>query len=87
MEKRNCSQWDYHRKNGLWPPLFQIEVLAGLAALVFSLPGLSWAPTQHAEFFSGKMEVTLAEIQDLQRLAQSVDEPWRKQKHIPFACG
>ena len=46
-----------------------------LAALVFSLPGLSWAPTPHAEFFSGKMEVTLAEIQDLQRLAQSVDEP------------
>ena len=37
-----------------------------LAALIFSLPNLDWNhPTDHCEFFSGKMSVTLGELQDM----------------------
>ena len=38
------------------------EVLALLAALMFSLP-LSFEPLDHVELFSGKMAVTYAEMQ------------------------
>lgn len=34
-----------------------------MAGLIFALPGLPWDATQHCELFSGKMAVTLAEMQ------------------------
>lgn len=44
-----------------WLP-FPKKVAAVLAALVFALPNLAWDTTQHCEFFSGKMALTLAEM-------------------------
>ncbi|CAJ1360896.1 unnamed protein product [Effrenium voratum] len=41
-----------------------------LAALIFSLPNLDWNhPTDHCEFFSGKMSVTLGELQENRKCA------------------
>ena len=40
------------------------QIVAVLAGLIFALPGLPWDATQHCELFSGKMAVTLAEMED-----------------------
>lgn len=45
-----------------------------LVCLVFSLPGIDFSrATDHAEFFSGKMSVTLGEMED-----GSGDDLWMK---------
>ncbi|CAK8993945.1 unnamed protein product, partial [Durusdinium trenchii] len=40
------------------------EGVGGSGGMVFSLPGLQWKTVDHAEFFSGKMQVTLQDMKE-----------------------
>lgn len=45
-----------------------LQVLCHLVTLMYGLPGLSWSKatsTERAELFSGKMSVTLGELEEL----------------------